>query len=171
MNISKKYRSWLLGAALLLTVAATASVNNLDNPETDVVLPEISAARGPHASAESAAATGLSEENLVEQLKRPALPEKVKDMFVAKSWYVPPPVSRVVAPPSAPALPFVYVGKMLEEGKSSIVFLEKQNRVFLVREGDVIDSSYRVDTINAPVMTLTYLPLDIKQIVRIGEAK
>jgi hypothetical protein len=116
-------------------------------------------------------ATGQAEENLVDQLKRPALPEKVKDMFVAKSWYVPPPVSRVVAPPSAPPLPYVYVGKMLEEGSNSTVFLEKQNRVFLVREGDVIDSNYRVDAINAPVMTLTYLPLDIKQIVRIGEAK
>ena len=106
----------------------------------------------------------------MDKLKRPALPESAKDMFAAKSWYVPPPAPKIRPVPVAPPLPFTYVGKLLQQGKSSTVFLERQNRIFLVREGDAIDANYRVDTIKAPVMILTYLPLDIKQTVQIGEA-
>jgi hypothetical protein len=77
----------------------------------------------------------------------------------------------VVRPaPTAPPLPFVYVGKMIEQGKTPTVFLERQARIYVVHEGDAIDSNYRVDAINVPLMTLTYIPLDIKQTVQIGEA-
>lgn len=170
MNISLKQRRWLLGGALLLTVAAAASVDKQDDPDSGVVLADTSKARAQNRQSGGAASPGPFADILVDKLKRPALPEKAKDMFAAKSWYVPPPVSKVKPVPTAPPLPFTYVGKMLEEGKSSTVFLERQNRIFLVREGDAIDTNYRVDTIKAPVMTLTYLPLDLKQTMQIGEA-
>ena len=71
----------------------------------------------------------------------------------------------------APPLPFVYVGKMKEQGSNGyMVFLERQNRVYAVRQGDAIDSNYRVDSIKAPLMTLTYLPMKTKQTLQIGEA-
>ncbi|WP_283743549.1 hypothetical protein [Sideroxydans sp. CL21] len=168
MNIPKKYRSWLLGAALLLTVAATASVNNQDDGDIRVVHPEIPKDREMYQRPEHPA---LEEaDSLVKKLKRPALPEGVKDMFTAKSWYAPPPPPKIPPRPSAPPLPFNYIGKMLEEGDHRAVFLEKQSRIFVVREGDAIEASYRVDAINPPVMILTYLPLEIKQTVQIGEA-
>jgi hypothetical protein len=170
MNISKKHRSWLLGAALLLTVAATASVNNLDAGDTEVVQPEKVKSGAVHRKPERLEIADPAPANLVDKLKRPALPEDVKDMFTAKSWYVPPPQPTIVPIPTAPAINFRYIGKMLEEGKHSAVFLERQSRIFIVREGDAIDASYRVDEIVPPVMTLTYLPLGIKQTVQIGEA-
>jgi hypothetical protein len=170
MNIPAKHRRWLLGAALLLAVAAAASVDKQDGNESQVVLANPSRIHVQQQS-EHPAVAEPSADILMGKLKRPVLPENAKDMFASKSWYVPPPVINLPPPPpSAPPLPFVFVGKMLEPGKSSTVFLEMQNRIFVVREGDAIDSIYRVDTISPPEMTLTYLPLDIKQTVQIGEA-
>lgn len=170
MNLSQKQRGWILGAGLLLTVAAVASVNTQDGGDTGVVLPDVHGTREKHRGLEPVKNESSSADIPLEKLKRPALPVVVKDMFFAKSWYVPPPQIRVVVRPVAPPLDFHYIGKMLEEDNRPAVFLEKQSRVFVVREGDAIDTNYRVDSIAPPVMTLTYLPLDEKQTVQIGEA-
>jgi hypothetical protein len=185
MTISKKQRSWLLGAALLLTVAATAAVNSKDEEFNGTAHREMAkpkelntlevSARAPVKDKEHLVTTEMpSVILLVDQLKRPAFPDTVKDMFLSKSWYVPPPPPKIVAgPPPVPTAPpftYQYIGKMLEEENHSAVFLENKSRIFIVRAGDTIDSKYRVDAINPPVMTLTYLPLDLKQTVQIGEA-
>jgi hypothetical protein len=59
---------------------------------------------------------------------------------------------------------------MIEEENRSTVFLENKSRIFIVRAGDTFDNQYRVETIDPPLMTLTYLPLELKQTVQIGEA-
>jgi hypothetical protein len=178
MNISKQHRSWLLGGALLLTVAATAAVNSQDDGQVEAVhreRPKSKEPITPEPNQKSAllAASSVPEvpsDLLVDKLKRPALPEGVKDMFPVKSWYVPPPPPKVVPiTPVAPPLTFQYIGKMRDNGDHAAVFLEKQGRIFIVREGDTVDSKYRVESIIPPVMTLTYLPLNIKQTVQIGE--
>ena len=89
--------------------------------------------------------------------KRPA-PEP-KPVVVARR--APPP------PPSAPPLPFKYMGKMLSGGEVS-VFLIHGNRNLVVHEGDTIDSKYRVESIADSTMTLTYLPLEQRQILNFG---
>lgn len=170
MGVSIKQRRWLLGGALLLTVAAAASVDSQDEADGGVVLADSTKVRAQHRQPERVASAEPTLDVLVDKLQRPALPENVKDMFAAKSWYVPPPAPKIQPPPSAPPLPFVYIGKMKEDGEKVTVFLERQSRIYLVHEGDAIDSNYRVDKVAAPLMTLTYLPLDIKQTVQIGEA-
>ena len=170
MNISKKQRGWLLGIGLLLTVVAVASVNTQNDGDTGVVQPMLSTKRESHRGLERTTSESSSTNIPLDQLKRPALSGVVKDMFIAKSWYVPPPQSTIVIRPVAPPLGFRYIGKMLEDGNHAAVFLEKQGRIFIVHEGDAIDSNYRVNAITPPVMTLTYLPLDEKQTVQIGEA-
>jgi hypothetical protein len=179
MKISKKQRSWILGAALLLTVAATAAVNSQDDADIAVVhreklkstelVPHQPITSEPNQETEHLAVSDAPSDLLVDKLKRPALPESVKDMFPVKSWYVPPPPSKIIPPPVAPPLSYQYIGKMLEEGNHPAVFLEKQGRIFIVRVGDTVDSKYRVDTIVPPLMTFTYLPLNIKQTMQIGE--
>jgi hypothetical protein len=185
MTISKKQRSWLLGAALLLTVAATAAVNSKDEEYSGVVHREVTkpkesntletSAREPVKEKEHLASTEMTSAILlVDQLKRPAFSDTVKDMFLSKSWYVPPPPPKIIAAPppvpTAPPFTYQYIGKMLEETNHPAVFLENKSRIFIVRAGDKLDSQYRVDAIDPPVMTLTYLPLDLKQTVQIGEA-
>lgn len=80
-----------------------------------------------------------------------------------------PPQNRSPPPPAAPPLPFTYLGKLVEEGVLT-VFLTRQDRNYVIKAGDVIDGTYRVDTINPSTLTLTYLPLDIKQSMSLGDS-
>jgi hypothetical protein len=62
------------------------------------------------------------------------------------------------------------VGKQLEGGHW-LVFLARHERTYVVRAGDDIEGTYRVDTVTPPVMTLTYLPLKQQQTLAIGTAQ
>jgi hypothetical protein len=71
--------------------------------------------------------------------------------------------------PQAPPLPFAYLGKLVDADRI-IVFLTNGNRNWVVRSGDTIDGTYRVEAIGDRTMTLTYLALDIRQELGIGAA-
>ncbi|MCY1351118.1 hypothetical protein D9M69_373740 [compost metagenome] len=99
------------------------------------------------------------------------------DLFAAQSWYVAPPAPpaqavQASAPPppprpSAPPLPFRFIGK-LDDSQELQVFLQNGEKLYTVRVGDVIDSTYRVEGIQHARMTLTYLPLRISQSLAVG---
>ena len=97
------------------------------------------------------------------------------DLFAAKSWYVaPPPPPPPPAPPpppppapSAPPLPFKFMGKF-DDATSLKAFLQRDEKVYTVGVGDVIDGTYRVASINGGQMTLIYLPLNIPQTLAVG---
>ena len=166
MALTVKQRRWFLGVALAFTISAVASIEDKDEPVSAVVQP--SAVKARHVQQQGSA--GSESANYVpwEKLNRQPLPENAQDIFAGKSWYVAPPPPKA-PPPSAPPLPYVYMGKLAEEGEKLIILLSKQGRSYAVREGDVLDNMYRVDEMRAPVMTLTYLPLNIKQTIQIGE--
>ena len=97
------------------------------------------------------------------------------ELFGAKSWYVappappaPPPPPPVIPKPTAPPLPFVFIGRMVEEGQAT-VFLMKGEIVHMVREGDEIDETYRVRRIEPGRLTLLYLPLQIEQTIAVED--
>ncbi len=166
MVLTIKHRRWMLGVALALTLAAVASVEGSDESDNTVVQP--GQAKTRHMQQKERTDSELTSHVPLAKLNRQPLPEDVKDMFAGKSWYVAPPPAKV-APPSAPPLPFVYMGKLAEQGEKVVVLLTKQDRSYTVREGDVLDNIYRVDEVRAPMMILTYLPLNIKQTIQIGE--
>jgi hypothetical protein len=102
------------------------------------------------------------------------------DLFAAQSWYVAPVVtaeqqaaldSAAVAPmvPTAPPLPFQFIGK-LEDSQQLQVFLQNGERLYVVRAGDVIDDTYKIDRISATEMSLVYLPLKFAQTLSVGSA-
>jgi hypothetical protein len=120
------------------------------------------------------------------ELERLAKPEsqqpekrRVGDVFNATSWYVPPPPPRFVPPPpaapppivvpTAPPLPFTYLGRYGDTASRTII-LSKGERVYTVAVGDVIENTYRVEKLTAGMVNLTYLPLNIQQSLRTGEA-
>lgn len=121
----------------------------------------------------------------VNPLVAPAAPAESKDaipapvaldLFAAKSWHVAPPPpppapSRPPPPPppapSAPPLPFKFMGKF-DDATSLKAFLQRDEKVYTVGVGDVIDGTYRVASINAGQMTLIYLPLNIPQTLAVG---
>jgi hypothetical protein len=165
MALTVNQRRWILGLALASTLTAVASMQDKDESDNTVVQPNHLKARQQQKNEQ-----GDSQQvgdGLVAKINRQRLPENEKDIFVSKSWFVPPPPPKA-AQPTAPTLPFVYMGKLAEEGENLIILLSKQNRNYQVKVGDVLDNTYRVDEVRPPVMTLTYLPLNIKQTIQIG---
>lgn len=164
MNGAQKKR-WAVLLGLLAVSVASAFFAPDENAEAKQTVPVKKAAReGGHVKQKNVDASELQ----LDTLKRTISQENATDIFPSKSWYVPPPPKPALPPPPAPPpIPFVYLGKMFEDGKP-LVFLSKQERNLIVREGDVIEGSYRVESILPPVMTLTYLPLNMKQTFPIG---
>jgi hypothetical protein len=96
-------------------------------------------------------------------------------LFSAQSWYVappaPPPAPVVVqAPPAptAPPLPFAYMGSYRPEGAQPTYFLTAGDRVYDVKVGDTLDSTYTVDAVRSGQLLLTYIPLKIQQSLAVG---
>lgn len=99
-------------------------------------------------------------------------PQQARDLFASGSWMPPPPLVKPLPPPPpvAPALPFTFLGKKLE-GKVWEVFLARGEQSFIVREGTVLENTYRVETISPPNLNLTYLPLGQSQSLLIGDSQ
>lgn len=96
-----------------------------------------------------------------------------RDPFSSRSWNpppAPPPPAPPPPPPSAPPLPFAFAGKKLEGGTWE-VYLTRGDSTFIVREGEVLAGSWRVDRAAPPLLTLTYLPLGQVQTLAIGETR
>lgn len=83
------------------------------------------------------------------------------DLFPAHSWQPPPPPVPVVAP-SAPPLPYEFKGRLEEAGQTR-VFLARQQSMLVVKQGDVLEGTYRVDAVTPFSVEFTYLPLKQKQ--------
>ena len=98
----------------------------------------------------------------------------VTNAFGAVSWYEPPPPPAPAPPqkpiaPSAPPLPFTYFGRY-ENPPNKIVMLARNEQIYTVSEGDVIDEIYRVDHITDGSVTLVYLPLGTVQTVSMNHS-
>jgi hypothetical protein len=80
----------------------------------------------------------------------------------------PPPAPAPTAPPpppapSAPPLPFRYVG-LLEQGAAQpTAFIARGEVLHIVKAGDVIDGTYRIESLAPAQVVLTYLPLQERQ--------
>ena len=106
-------------------------------------------------------------ERLSQQKTKTENGKAVVNAFSPTSWYVArhvPPSPTVLPPsePTAPPLPFTYVGRY-EDPPKLLVILAVGNRLYTVSEGEVIDSNYRVEHISDSTVDLVYLPLNINQ--------
>ncbi|WP_034303817.1 hypothetical protein [Herbaspirillum sp. RV1423] len=90
--------------------------------------------------------------------------------FTPKSWYVPPPPPPPQPPPkpTAPPLPFSYVGKLEEDGENWTIYLSKGTESFVIKKGDTFDNSYRFDGVENGNLIIQYLPMGIRQTLSIG---
>lgn len=95
-----------------------------------------------------------------------------KELFVQKSWYVPPPPPPPEPPPkpTAPPLPFQYMGRLenADGAGKPIVYLSRGNDTFAVSAGDKFDSVYLLEKIEPGYLLIEYLPLGIKQRLAVG---
>jgi hypothetical protein len=76
--------------------------------------------------------------------------------------------AKMTARPGAdPPLQFKYTGKAIED-RITWVFLSRSGENFIAKVGEKINDQYRLDSINDDAITLTYLPLNIKQTLTIN---
>lgn len=76
---------------------------------------------------------------------------------------VPKPVQSIaVLPerPSAPQFPYRFLGRMISVDGQPLTFLVRDDRSIPVRQGDVLDDIYRIDSVNDTQIQFTYLPFN-----------
>jgi hypothetical protein len=189
MRLDPKLRAGLLVAGLAATLGAVLWVDRRGNNADDGVVavaerpalagapaPAPTKVRGDAAAPSVGNAHGLD----LNRLRRPGSLEPGSDPFasrrpkpaVAERSERPPsaPVQAVsvpLPPPAAPPVPYTFIGR-LSEDESTTVFLAAGDRNLVVKPGDVIDNSYRVDAVTESAVSLTYLPLNVKQSLSTG---
>jgi hypothetical protein len=180
MQMNPKVRAGLLIAALALTLGAVQWASSLTDEGADG--PVVSAARQPRSARRSEASPAETAGDLdLQRLQRGPRVDPDGDPFNTRNFRPAPPPERrrsiaqevaameAVPPaaPQAPPLPFVYMGK-LADGAQTTVFLVSGDRNLVVKLGDVIDNTYKVDEVSDAAVVLTYLPLNVQQTLGLG---
>ena len=97
-------------------------------------------------------------------------------LFVSQNWGPPPPapssapIPTTPLPPTAPPMPFTYLGKA-QAGGAWEVYLARGEKTFIVHENSIVDDVYRVAAIKPPRLSLIYIPMNQQQELDIGGAQ
>ena len=102
------------------------------------------------------------------------------DLFAARSWKAEPVLGTVIEQPvvvtpevqvpTAPPMPFQFVGR-LDDRSDLQVFLQSGEKIYVVRKGDVIDETWRIERISKEELSLVYLPLHLAQTLSVGSTE
>ncbi|MFK0092136.1 hypothetical protein [Pseudomonas sp. NPDC090592] len=103
-----------------------------------------------------------------------------RDLFPTQQWSKPQTLATVTeqpvvaapvvaAAPTAPELPFQFIGRMGNNDDLQI-FLQSGEKLYVVRQGDIIEDTYRLDRVSAEELRLVYLPLHQLQTLSVGSA-
>ncbi|HWI14641.1 MAG TPA: hypothetical protein VNT02_10325, partial [Burkholderiales bacterium] len=150
-----------LAVAAALTIAAAAWVSYEDRQGDVVPASHTTAGSAKRATGSAPAAPATAPI----ALQRTVFPAAQADPFTARSWA--PRMAEKPAAPTAPPLPYTYFGRMTEDGKL-YVFLQRGERNYTAKSGDVLDAQYRVEDITPGGVVITYLPLKQRQVLHIG---
>jgi hypothetical protein len=155
-EISLRAAAVVVAAALLVSFLA-----GREKPAETVMAAHAAVVAKPYANEEE-------HELSLDKLRR-ALPEPGKvDPFAPRSFTPPQPRLADAPParPSAPPLPFTYLGKVIDNGQTS-VFVARGDENYSLEAGQTIAGSYRVDKITDTAVTFTYLPMKTRQTLAI----
>lgn len=164
-------RQVILGVSLVLTVVASV-YSQLDDANEDVVEPikrVVSIQSKPNLpSAESNSntsqyrtlwSTSANEVNVFPSVSDKKLEDAFKiSLPVVEQVAMPPPV------PTAPPLPFIYLGKMTD-GMIVTIFVSQNGRNLALKGGEIIDGLYEVKSIDPQRVVFEYIPLKLEQIL------
>src|SRR6267143_1093478 len=141
---------------LLVVAVAVAGLLLPERPQPDSAQPAKSEARSASSDGRFAALPS-----------RDAIGKPRGELFGFRSWAPSQPVVRAgpAAAPAAPApppMPYRIAGQVVHDGTARVV-LARDDRVLTVREGEMLDDDYRVESIKADGVTLVYLPLGVRE--------
>jgi len=163
MKPGARHRWLAYAGAGLLTLAAMAWVDR-GRDEGAVALPTARVATPVASRAAPAAGVPL--------LRARAENEPLDDPFgafgepVAAAAFAPPPREpQPAAPPAPPPLPFAYVGRWTEQGRTTI-YLQRKDRSVAVLGLGRLDDEYSVQSISDQGMVFKYKALDVLQGLR-----
>ncbi|MDR3370141.1 hypothetical protein [Rhodoferax sp.] len=184
MSGTKKLMQWLFLAAagsasfygaMRWRSGAEASHRDLVGPHIRTTTRTPTATNSIAPSSDKTASSSGRDGTIVRPERTHVVPQSGGDAFVRLSWLPPPPVVHVTPPkpvappvPVAPPIPFTFVG-LIERGTSQPqAFLSKGDTLLVVAAGDVIDNNtYRVDSLSAQQIVVTYLPMNTPQTLSI----
>lgn len=130
----------------------------------------------------AAAAAAPANRALAIEPRRGLDDEEAATLFAKQSWQPETPkkimldqqaaqATRTVAAVDAnapPPLPFQFLGRFVDEGKAAY-FLQAGERNVVARPGDLLEERYRFDGVVQGSLQFTYLPLNLKQTLAVGD--
>lgn len=165
-----KPRQWRLAGALALTLGASmwAAMQDVDDsPARAAAEPRVRAT--PNSAAPPRPATAQTGSAAAMQ-RLPELPVAARRAplaaegagFAAPLSFRPPPPPSASPRPTAPPLPFRYVGAIDETGQRRALIMQGEH-LHILGSGDEIDGRYRVERIGEAGIDFLYLPLQQRQ--------
>jgi hypothetical protein len=173
VNLTRRGK-WLIGSAALIAAWVAFGPK-----ERDAVEPARASTTAAHVARPAAATAVPMARSLLQVAHRVADATASGSLFAAHSWYVPPPppppapvVTAPVVPPkpTAPPLPFSFMGSYTPNGSPEVFFLTNGDKVYDVHVGDTIDNTYTIDSFNNGQLVFTYKPLNQQQQLSTGGA-
>ncbi len=180
MDAAEKKRKMIIGGVLVATVVAAVLVEVDDEPESHIseTLQSGRTAQD-RAKKPEVNATQLDVSKLGQRKFSPVAGE----LFASTNWVPKRAViddeeqqairmaqaAKASAPPAptAPPLQFKYAGKAISDNETW-VFLSQSGENLITKIGGKINDTYRLDSVNDVAITMTYLPLNIKQTLTIN---
>jgi len=155
----KNYLVWIGLAITLLMVYL------VEQQEEDIDAVEVRAPESVQVQSFQPTRTDIAEDDF--QLRKPII-ETPKNLFeVPRSAEPEMPVDHQPAQPVIPANPYVYVGKLIEDGEMR-VFLTNGQKNYVVKTGDTLEDTWQVKSIESTEMILFNLPTQTQVSVQIG---
>ena len=166
-------RQWTLVGALGLTLAATwwaAQVEDDGVVEGDVaaVVEPAPRAQSPAAAAQRPrvqAAASSSELAIIREPWPADAATLLQPPFAAQAQLRAAPT---VATPTAPPLPFTFIGSIERGGRRTVMLMEG-DQLHLVGVRGRIDDRYRVERVTPTQIEFTYLPMQLRQVLETGQ--
>lgn len=168
-----KARQWTLLAALGLTLAATWWAAQIDEAEVGEVAGVVAPARrAPDAPAPAprprAAAPAAAAANTLAIVREP-WPAAAADLLQPpRAAQAALQAAPAVAAPSAPPLPFTFIGSIERGGRRTVMLMEGE-ALHLVGVRERIGDRYRVERVTPTQIEFTYLPLQLRQVLETGQ--
>lgn len=159
MQSIKNYLVWIGLAITLLMVYL------VEQQEEDIDAVEVRAPESVQVQPLQATQTGTTDEDF--QLRKPII-EMPKNLFEVPRIAEPEmPVDPQPTQPMMPENPYVYVGKLIEDGEMR-VFLTNGQKNYVVKTGDTLEDTWQVKSIESTEMILFNLPTQTQVSVQIG---
>ena len=166
-------------ATLLAALFAPEDEGSIVGPATATTRQVERVAVAPLAAATAAAPANRA---LAIEPRRTLEDEEAATLFAKQSWQPETPkkimldqqaaqATRTVAAVDAnapPPLPFQFLGRFVDEGKAAY-FLQAGERNVVARPGDMLEERYRFDGVVQGALQFTYLPLNLKQTLAVGD--